>query len=79
MAQIEATGPRDPSSDLWVPLMSTINHTKNQRSESGTNCHFWNWEIFVMSVDTSVEELSNVYEPEQFEFCRSHSRNTHFQ
>ena len=32
-----------------------------------------------MSVDTSIEELPSMHQPDQFDFCQGHSSNEHLQ
>ena len=29
-------------------------------------CHVWVWKIFILHIDTSIEELSNIHQPDQF-------------
>ena len=45
----------------------------------GANGYLWVWNIFIMSVDTSIKDLSNIHQPDQFDFCHGHSSNTDFQ
>ena len=47
--------------------------------EGGTNCHLLVWNIFVTSVDTSIEDRPNIHQPHQFDLCQGHSSNRHFQ
>ena len=37
--------------------------------ERGTKCQLGIWKVFIMSVYTSVEKLSNIHELDQFDFC----------
>ena len=36
-------------------------------------------EDFIMSVDTSTEDLPNVHQPDQFDLYQDHSSSRHFQ
>ena len=47
--------------------------------ESGTKCQLWFLKIFIMSVDTPIEELPRIHESGQFDFCHDRSSNRHFQ
>ena len=46
--------------------------------ESCTNCQLWVWNIFVTSVDTSIEKLCNMHQSDQFDLIQGHSSNRHF-
>ena len=39
-------------------------------------CHLW--KIFIMTEYTSVEELPNMQQPDQFDKCQGPSSNIHF-
>ena len=47
--------------------------------EVGTNCCLWVWKIFIISADTSIEDLPKIHHPVQFALCQGHSSNRHFQ
>ena len=47
--------------------------------ESDTNCQLWFGRFFVMSVDTPIEELPNMGQPDRFDLCQGHSINRCYQ
>ena len=44
----------------------------------GANCNPWDWKIFIMSVDTSIEDLPKIHQPDLFDLCQGHSTNRLF-
>ena len=65
--------------DLVFNVTRIIKIFHIQKFEDGTNCHIWLWEIFIMNVDTSIEKLHNIHQPDQFDLCQGHSSKRHFQ
>ena len=47
--------------------------------EGGTNCHLWVGKIFILVVDTSIDEPLSIQQPDQFDLCQAHSSKRPFQ
>ena len=60
--------------------MGQTNVHKSETSLGG-DCHLWVWKIFIMTEDTSIEELHvpNMHQPDQFDLCQGYSSNRYFQ
>ena len=55
-----------------IPIISSL-HTPVQILLSSL------WNIFIITEDTSLEELPCIHQQDQFDFCQGHSRKKHFQ
>ena len=64
--------------DLGFKVSRIIENLTFGTFEGGTNCYLWVWNIFIMSVDASIEDLTSIHQSDQFDLCQGHSSNTRF-
>ena len=64
--------------DLLFKVTKIIESLHVGTFEGGTNCYLWIWNTIILHVDTSIEELANINEPDQFDLRQGHSSLRNF-